>query len=80
MESLKFEKGMPANELFFCLRSLSSAIVEVNVRDRSFLDKYGSFSLKGDRSILQGVDELFQMFAKEGRMGGREYRCPYIIK
>lgn len=80
VETLRFEKGMPIEELFFSLRSLSSAIVEVNVRNRKFIDQYGQFTIKGDKAILTKLDEIFQMFAREGRMGGREYRCPYIIK
>ena len=79
VESLKFDKKLPKKELFFSLRSLSSAIVECNVRDRDFLKKNGAFKLHGDRSILKKIDELFQSFAADGRMGGREYRCPYEI-
>ncbi|MEK6797131.1 MAG: pyrimidine/purine nucleotide monophosphate nucleosidase domain-containing protein [Spirochaetota bacterium] len=79
VESLCFDRKMAPDELFFSLRSLSSAIVEVNVRDREFLRKYGTFKLKGDPSILHRVDRLFQEFHRDGRMGMRKYLCPYRI-
>lgn len=79
VESLRFDRRMPMEDLFFSLRSLSSALVETNVRDRGYLDKHGPFKLRGEVSILKAIDALFESFAKEGRMGGREYRCPYQI-
>lgn len=80
VESLTFSNALPIEELFFSLRSLSSAIVETNVRDREYLSKYGPFQLKGDPEMLNAMDKLFERFAAEGRMGGREYLCPYEIK
>ncbi|MBN8215465.1 MAG: DUF3412 domain-containing protein [Spirochaetes bacterium] len=79
VESLRFERGMPMEDLFFSLRSLCSALVETNVRDRTLLDRKGPFRVKGDPTILQAVDVLFQGFARDKRMGSREYRCPYVI-
>lgn len=79
IENLRFDRKLPPDELFFSLRSLSSAIVEVNVRDRDFIKKYGAFKLKGDPTILHRVDKLFQEFHRDGRMGGRQYICPYSI-
>lgn len=80
VESLRFDRGMPAEDLFFSLRSLCSALVETNVRDRTLIDRKGPFRLKGDPTILLAVDHLFQEFARDGRMGGREYKCPYVIE
>jgi predicted Rossmann-fold nucleotide-binding protein len=79
IESLTFSRKSSMTELFFSLRSLSSAIVECNVRDRDFIKRNGLFELKGDKSILRKVDKLFQAFAEAGRMGGRSYECPYKI-
>jgi hypothetical protein len=79
VESLRFDRKMPMEDLFFSLRSLSSALVETNVRDRKYLDKHGPFKLRGEPAILKAIDRLFESFAREGRMGGREYRCPYEI-
>lgn len=79
VESLRFERGMPMEDLFFSLRSLCSAIVETNVRDRTLLERKGPFKIKGDPVILQAVDVLFQGFARDQRMGSREYHCPYVI-
>lgn len=79
VQSLRFERGMPAEDLFFSLRSLCSALVETNVRDRTLIERLGPFRLKGDPGILTAVDHLFQEFARDGRMGSREYKCPYVI-
>jgi len=79
IEGLEFSRKMPMEKLFYSIRSLSSAIVECNVRNRNFIKEQGVFKLRGDKTMLKRLDELFQSFAEEKRMGGREYQCPYQI-
>ena len=79
MESLDFSRSKNKSELFYSLRALCSAMVEINILDRDFLDESGPFRLRGDKDILKGIDELFNTFVKEGRIGRESYLCPYVI-
>jgi len=82
MATLELHRGMPVHELAANLRRAFSGIVAGNVKDSGIraIEERGPFELRGDRALLQMLDELLSGFAAQRRMKlAGEYKPCYRL-
>lgn len=85
MTSLELTKDIGEHQLAANLRRAFSGIVAGNVKDEGIraIQQFGHFELKGDKNIMEPVDELLNAFVAQKRMKlpGKIYHpCYKIIK
>ncbi len=83
MRNLELHKDQDRHLLAANLRRAFSGVVAGNVKDEGIraIEKHGHFELKGDKSIMQPMDDLLNAFVKQHRMKlpGAEYIPCYRI-
>ena len=83
MRNLELHKDQDRHLLAANLRRAFSGVVAGNVKDEGIraIEKHGHFELKGDKSIMQPMDDLLNAFVKQHRMKlpGAEYKPCYRI-
>ncbi len=83
MAGLALHKQQDCHHLAANLRKVFSGIVAGNVKEEGIcaIEKHGHFELKGDKEIMQPVDELLSAFVTQGRMKlpGKHYQPCYRI-
>ncbi len=85
MSNLKLDKSQGVHQLAANLRRVFSGIVAGNVKDDGIraIERYGHFEIKGDRDIMEPVDQLLSAFVTQQRMKlpGTAYNpCYRIVK
>lgn len=85
MKTLALTKNQPVHKLAANLRRAFSAIVAGNVKDEGIraIEKYGKFEIRGDREIMEQLDQLLSAFVKQQRMklpGSIYEPCYTVIK
>ena len=70
MKNLNLSFNQTAYDMALNLRSLFSGIVAGNVKSNTIkeIQDNGPFEIKGDRDLIQAIDELLTMFINDGRM------------
>ena len=83
MAALRLSRDLPSHELACNLRRAFSGLVSGNVKEDGMhlVERHGPFELRGERAVLDALDELLRDFVKQGRMrlGGREYTPCYRL-
>jgi len=85
MKSLALTKDQPVHKLAANLRRVFSAVVAGNVKDEGIrtIEKYGKFEIRGDREIMEPMDQLLSAFVEQQRMklpGSKYEPCYTVIK
>jgi len=83
MAGLVLERGMDTHALAANLRRAFSGLVAGNIRDEGIraIAKYGPFEIRGDKDIMQMLDQLLKSCVAQGRMRlpGKPYEPCYRI-
>lgn len=85
MAALELHKDQDRHTLAANLRRVFSGVVAGNVKDEGIraIERYGHFEIRGDRSILDPMDELLSAFVADSRMKlpGKTYTpCYRLVK
>jgi predicted Rossmann-fold nucleotide-binding protein len=81
---LKLDSSLPKHELAATLRKAFSAIVSGNVKEDGIraIEEHGPFEIRGEKEIIQRLDDLLKSFVQQERMkipGTRYAPCYRII-
>lgn len=70
MSALTISRDLPVHELAANLRRAFSGMVAGNIREDGALaiEEHGPFEIRGDRDIIDHLDELLAAFVSQGRM------------
>ena len=70
MANLVLHSDQPKEQLAANLRRVFSGIVGGNVKDEGIkaIEKWGPFTIKGDKTLMNKIDKLLESFVKQGRM------------
>ena len=84
MAKLKLDSSLPKHELAATLRKAFSAIVSGNVKEDGIraIEEHGPFEIRGEKEIIQRLDDLLRSFVEQERMkipGTRYAPCYRII-
>ncbi|MDJ0882274.1 MAG: nucleotide 5'-monophosphate nucleosidase PpnN [Gammaproteobacteria bacterium] len=83
MSSLNLTREQDTDQLIANLRRAFSGVVSGNVKESGIraIEEKGVFELKGDRAVMQAVDELLSAFVAQQRMKlpGTKYQPCYRI-
>lgn len=84
MAQLEINSNMETHQLAANLRRAFSGIVAGNVKEDGLkaIEEYGLFEIRGEKKIMQPLDELLESFANQGRMklpGSKYTPCYKII-
>ncbi len=83
MSELVLERDLEAHILAANLRRAFSGLVAGNIRDDGIhaIEKHGPFEIRGDKIIMQHLDELLAAFVEQGRMRlpGKPYTPCYRV-
>jgi predicted Rossmann-fold nucleotide-binding protein len=82
--ALKLDSSLPKHELAAMLRRAFSAIVSGNVKEDGIraIEKHGPFEIRGEREIIQSLEDLLKSFIQQERMkipGSRYAPCYKIV-
>lgn len=85
MAGLELHKDQERHLLAANLRRVFSGVVAGNVKDEGIraIEQYGHFEIRGDRSVLDPMDELLSAFVVDSRMKlpGKTYTpCYRLVK
>ncbi len=85
MAQLKLSKDLPTHELAANLRRIFSGIVAGNVKESGIraIEKFGPYQIKGEKSIMEPLDNLLKSFVTQHRMKlpGTKYEpCYQLVK
>ncbi len=83
MADLELQKGMEAHALAANLRRAFSGLVAGNIRDEGIraIKEHGPFEIRGDKLIMQRLDQLLAACVEQGRMRlpGKPYEPCYRV-
>jgi predicted Rossmann-fold nucleotide-binding protein len=83
MKNLELTRQQDKHQLAANLRRVFSGVVAGNVKEEGIraIEQYGVFELKGDKDIMQSVDDILSAFVDQQRMKlpGTEYQPCYRI-
>ncbi len=84
MAALEIDRGLPLHQLTANLRRVFSGIVAGNVKPDGLrrIREHGLFEIRGEREVMQALDELLASFVRDNRMklpGGSGYQPCYRI-
>ncbi|MFZ5722628.1 MAG: nucleotide 5'-monophosphate nucleosidase PpnN [Pseudomonadota bacterium] len=81
MASLHLAHDLPAHELAAQLRRAFSGIVAGNVKDAGIqaIERNGPYVIRGEPSIMAGLDSLLESFVRQGRMKLGTYKPCYRL-
>lgn len=83
MASIELTENVETHQLAANLRQAFSGIVAGNVKESgiSAIEKYGPYEIKGDKNIMQPLDELLTAFVEQKRMKlpGTQYEPCYRL-
>ena len=83
MAAVELRSDLPATQLAVNLRRVFSGIVAGNVKDEGIrmVREHGPFKIRGDREIMQAIDQLLSGFIDDQRMKlpGKVYHPCYTI-
>jgi len=85
MTALELHKNQDTHHLAANLRRAFSGIVAGNVKDEGIraIEEYGHFEIRGEKSIMEPMDELLRAFVEQHRMKlpGKKYKpCYEVVK
>jgi predicted Rossmann-fold nucleotide-binding protein len=84
VSNLQLDSSLPKHQLAASLRQAFSAIVSGNVKEEGIrsIEEHGPFEIRGEKKMMQSLDELLKSFVIQERMkvpGTRYSPCYQII-